>query len=45
MVVPEKLRHAATNASCSLPVVVVLSVYVPSELALHFPETWRDPVT
>ena len=45
MVVPEKLRHAAPNAIFSFPVVVVLSVYVPSALALHVPDTWRDPVT
>jgi hypothetical protein len=45
MEVPEKLRHAATNAICSLPVVVVLSVYVPSAFALHVPDTLSDPVT
>ena len=43
--VDETTRHDGASANCSLPDVVVLSEYVPSELAVHFPVTWRDPVT
>jgi hypothetical protein len=45
MVVPDIFRHEAGNVICSLPDVVVLSKYVPSDLAVHVPVTWRDPVT
>jgi hypothetical protein len=31
--------------NCSSPVVVVLSEYVPSELAVHVPVTCKEPVT
>ena len=44
-VTPDIRRHAAGNVMVSLPVVVVLSVYVPSALAIQVPVTWRDPVT
>ena len=43
--VDEIIRHADPNVNCSSPDVVVLSVYVPSELTVHVPVTWRDPVT
>jgi hypothetical protein len=39
VVVPDIVRHEAGNMSCSLPDVVVLSEYVPSELAVHVPVT------
>jgi hypothetical protein len=42
---PDSVKQAAGRASCSVPVVVVLSVNVPSELAVQVPVTWRDPVT
>jgi hypothetical protein len=45
VVVPEICRHEAGNVSCSTPDVVVLSEYVPSDLAVHFPVTLREPVT
>ena len=38
-------RQAGTNVNCSVPDVVVSSVYVPSELRVHVPVTCRDPVT
>ncbi len=43
--VDEMTRHADANVICSLPDVSVLSEYVPSELAVNVPVTWRDPVT
>lgn len=43
--VDEMTRHEAANVNCSVPDVVVLSEYVPSELAIHDPPTSRDPVT
>ena len=43
--VDEITRHEDASVNCSLPVVVVLSEYVPSELAVHVPVTWREPVT
>src|SRR5580704_5425031 len=43
--VDEMTRHAGDNVSCSVPVVVVASVYVPSGLAVQAPVTWRDPLT
>ncbi len=43
--VDDNTRHDAANVNCSLPDVVVLSEYVPSELAVHVPDTWSDPVT
>src|SRR5512146_334772 len=45
VVVPETFRHAAGTVICSLPEVVVLSVYVPSEFAVQVPLTWSEPVT
>ena len=42
--VPERILHPAGRSSSSVPVVVVPSVYVPSELAVHVPLTLRDPV-
>ncbi len=42
--VDEITRQEASNVKFSAPVVVVLSVYVPSELAVHVPVTRRDPV-
>ena len=43
--VDEMTRHDGPNVNCSSPVVVVLSEYVPSALAVHVPVTWRAPVT
>lgn len=43
--VDEMTRHEAANVNCSVPEVIVLSEYVPSELANHDPVTSRDPVT
>ena len=43
--VDEMIRHDAAKVNCSSPDVVVLSEYVPSELAVHVPVTWREPVT
>jgi hypothetical protein len=43
--VPEMFKHMAASASCTVPVVVVLSEYVPLELPVHVPDTWSDPVT
>jgi hypothetical protein len=43
--VEEITRHEGSNVNVSVPVVVVLSEYVPSELAVHVPVTSRDPVT
>ena len=45
VVVPDIIRHAGASVSCSWPVVIVSSVYVPSAFALNFPVTWRVPVT
>ena len=42
--VDEITRQEAFNVKFSTPVVVVLSVYVPSELAVHVPVTSRDPL-
>ena len=47
VVVPaHSCRHEAGNSSCAVPVVVVLSVYDPSEFATHVPLTctWSDSV-
>ena len=41
----ETVRHEAANGNVMEPVVVVLSVNVPPELAVHVPVVWRDPVT
>src|SRR5450432_1202291 len=38
-------RHEGANVNCSSPVVVVLSEYVPSALAVHVPVTCKEPVT
>jgi hypothetical protein len=38
-------RHDAARANCSCPVVLVLSVKVPSELAIQVPLARRNPVT
>jgi hypothetical protein len=45
MVVPDICRHEAANVNVSLPDVVVLSEYVPLDLAIQVPVTRRDPVT
>jgi hypothetical protein len=45
VVVPDTIRHEAGNENCSVPDVVVLSKYLPSEVAVHVPVTWRSPVT
>jgi hypothetical protein len=44
VVVPESIRHEGASANCSVPVVVVISEYVPSALAVHEPLTVSDPV-
>jgi hypothetical protein len=38
-------RQSGASGHVKEPVVVVASVYVPSDLAVHVPVTWRDPVT
>src|SRR5450432_3879700 len=38
-------RQEGAKVNCSSPVVVVLSEYVPSALAVHVPVTCKDPVT
>jgi hypothetical protein len=45
VVVPEIVRHGAGNESTSVPVVVVLSVTDPPDLAIHVPDTCNEPVT
>jgi hypothetical protein len=45
VVVPEIVKHEAPTVTCSVPVVIVPSVYVPSELAVHVPVTDSEPVT
>jgi hypothetical protein len=42
--VDEITRHEDPNENCSEPDVIVLSEYVPSELAVHVPVTRKDPV-
>ena len=41
----ETVRHEEVNGNVMVPVVVVLSVNVLSEFAVHVPVAWRDPVT
>jgi hypothetical protein len=41
----ETVRQALLNGNFMVPFVTVLSVYVPSELAVHVPVTSKDPVT
>src|SRR5947207_2635512 len=43
-VVPESIRQPLGSWSVSVPVVVVPSVYVPSDFAVQVPVTWRDPL-
>src|SRR5450432_2395632 len=43
--VDEMTRQEGAKVNCPSPVVVVLSVYVPSALAVHVPVTCNDPVT
>lgn len=43
--VDEITRHEGAKVNCSLPVVSVLSEYVPSALAVQVPVTCSDPVT
>jgi hypothetical protein len=44
VVVPEIIKHPAGRSNWTLPVVVVPSVYVPFELAVHVPLTVREPL-
>jgi hypothetical protein len=44
-VVPDICRHEDAKLIVSRPDVIVLSEYVPLDLAIHVPVTWRDPVT
>jgi len=39
VVVPEMVRQAAASVSCSVPVVVVLSTYEPSDFRVTEPVT------
>jgi hypothetical protein len=39
------MRQSAGRVICSVPVVVVPSVYVPPDLALKVPEMFKVPVT
>jgi hypothetical protein len=41
----ESVMHAGVNGNVTEPVVVVLSAYDPSALAVHVPVVCRDPVT
>lgn len=43
--VDEITRQDGPSVNCSSPVVVVLSVYVPSALAVNVPVTASEPVT
>lgn len=43
--VPDRMRQSAGRVICSVPVVVVPSVYVPPDLALKVPEMFKVPVT
>ena len=43
--VDEMTRHEGPSVNCSAPVVSVLSVYVPSALAVQVPLTCSVPVT
>jgi hypothetical protein len=43
--VDETVRHEGVNAKVMEPVVTVLSVYVPSALAVHVPVVDSEPVT
>ncbi len=45
VVVPDTSKQDDGNSICAVPVVIVSSEYVPSELAVHVPVTWRDSVT
>jgi len=45
VVVPDTCRQDAGISTCAVPVVIVLSEYDPSELAVHVPVTWRDSVS
>jgi hypothetical protein len=42
--VDETTRHEEDNGKVIEPVVIVLSEYVPSALAVHVPVTFSDPV-
>ena len=41
--VPEIIKQPAGSLICAVPDVVVPSVYVPSELAVHVPVTLSEP--
>jgi hypothetical protein len=43
--VDETVRHEVDNGKFIEPVVIVLSEYVPSALAVQVPVTFSDPVT
>src|SRR5690242_16710687 len=43
--VDEITRHGAVRVKCSVPEVIVPSVYVPSALAAKVPVTCRSPLT
>jgi hypothetical protein len=43
--VEEITRHDGAKVKCSSPVVIVLSVYVPSALAVQLPVTCSEPTT
>jgi len=44
-VVPDTFRHTGATVISAVPDVVVLSVYVPSDLALQVPLTFSDAET
>jgi hypothetical protein len=41
--VPDSIKQPASSKTVALPVVVVPSVYVPLEFAVHVPFTWSEP--
>jgi hypothetical protein len=43
--VPDRFKHPDGSSACVVPDVVVLSVYVPSALAVHVPLTVTVPVS
>src|SRR5262245_59283303 len=43
IVVPDSIKHPASSWTVAVPVVVVPSVYVPFEFAVHVPLTLSEP--